>query len=153
MFSKGGQNDTFSSSELSTNHSTAVETCTAWYLDSSLENENADDETTDLTCHRQPWRSHWPPKCQKMTEMWLRSEFPEVLSWRFDRKRPFDRPWRTWNRSVRAIEEHSMGFRPQMKGCNVFWGVKHHSITERYSYSKRECITSSFNLHLISKDR
>jgi len=40
-----------------------------------------------------------------MMEAWLRSEFPEVLSWRFDRNRPFDRPWRAWTRSARTMAE------------------------------------------------
>src|SRR5882762_6038228 len=56
---------------------------------------------------RQPWRSYWPPKCEITMQIWLYSEFPEVLSWRFDHRQPFDRPWRTWTRSARALEERA----------------------------------------------
>ena len=110
-----GEVDCISSlSEMDTNHSTNNESGIIWYLDSNSDNEDTKDESTESTCARQPWRSYWPPKCQKTTEMWLRSEFPEVLSWRFDRTRPFDRPWRTWNRSARAMEEHGVGFQSQL---------------------------------------
>ncbi|KAF8859194.1 hypothetical protein BDZ45DRAFT_590152 [Acephala macrosclerotiorum] len=88
---------------MDTYHSTNNESGIIWYLDSNSNNEDTKDESIESTCARQPWRSYWPPKCQKMTEMWLRSEFPEVLSWRFDRTRPFDRPWRTWNRSAQKV--------------------------------------------------
>ncbi|KAH7348497.1 hypothetical protein BKA65DRAFT_500723 [Rhexocercosporidium sp. MPI-PUGE-AT-0058] len=40
-----------------------------------------------------------------MRAAWSRSEFPEVVSWRFDRNRPFDRSWRKWSRSARVMEE------------------------------------------------
>jgi hypothetical protein len=42
-------------------------------------------------------------------QTWLHSEFPEVLSWRFDHRQPFDRPWRNWTRSARALEERAVG--------------------------------------------
>jgi hypothetical protein len=79
-----------------------------WHLDSELGDEGTEDAET--MCARQPWRSFWPPKCQKVREEWLHSEFPEVLSWRFDRKLPFDRPWRIWARSTRALEEPAAGY-------------------------------------------
>jgi len=79
-----------------------------WYLDSDPSDEAIEDAET--RCDRQPWRSFWPTKCQKVREEWLHSEFPEVLSWRFDRKLPFDRPWRIWARSARAMEEPAAGY-------------------------------------------
>jgi len=79
-----------------------------WYLDSDPSVEGTEDAET--RCARQPWRSFWPPKCPDVREEWLRSEFPEVLSWRFDRKLPFDRPWRIWARSARAMEEPAAGY-------------------------------------------
>lgn len=76
-----------------------------WYLDSNPSGEGSKDELAAEIRARQPWRSHWPPSSQEMLESWLHCEFPEVLSWRFDRTVPFDRPWRKWTRSSRAMEE------------------------------------------------
>ncbi|KAE9367701.1 hypothetical protein N431DRAFT_71334 [Stipitochalara longipes BDJ] len=76
-----------------------------WYLDSEASVEGASDEANETTAQHQPWRFYWPPRCEEMMQMWLHSEFPEVLSWRFDRHLPFDRPWRTWTRSARALQE------------------------------------------------
>jgi hypothetical protein len=78
-----------------------------WYLDLEPDEQGTKDESTKTICARQPWRSYWPPRCHKMREVWLRSEFPEVLSWRFDRTQPFDRPWRAWTKSANAIEEQA----------------------------------------------
>lgn len=57
---------------------------------------------------RQPWKAFWPPKGAGDPEIWRGSEFPEVVSWRFDANRPFDRPWRKWTRTARARKEESV---------------------------------------------
>lgn len=70
-----------------------------------------DPSTGNLTTEqpiRQPWKAFWPPKGADDSEIWRSSEFPEVVSWRFDANRPFDRPWRTWTRTVRARKEESV---------------------------------------------
>jgi len=54
---------------------------------------------------RQPWKAFWPPNGAGDPEIWRSSEFPEVLSWRFDVNRPFDRPWRRWTRTARTKKE------------------------------------------------
>ena len=85
-----------------------------WYLDSEAIVEDANEDGTHTRAQHQPWRVYWPPKCEKMMQTWLNSEFPEVLSWRFDRHLPFDRPWRTWARSGRALQEQAgkLTYRP-----------------------------------------
>jgi hypothetical protein len=49
---------------------------------------------------RRPWKAFWPPRSEESFNIWLRCEFPEVLSWRFDPDLPFDQPWRYWLRSL-----------------------------------------------------
>lgn len=44
----------------------------------------------------QPWRRFWPPVPGSDTYKKLETEHPDVLTWRFDNSRPFDRPWRHW---------------------------------------------------------
>ena len=44
----------------------------------------------------QPWRCFWPPTIGSDTYRKLEDEHPDVLTWRFDITRPFDRPWRLW---------------------------------------------------------
>jgi hypothetical protein len=44
----------------------------------------------------QPWRCFWPPAFGSDTCKKLEGEHPDVLTWRFDITRPFDRPWRLW---------------------------------------------------------
>ena len=56
----------------------------------------------------QPWKAFWPPNGAGDPELWSNSEFPEVVSWRFDANRPFDRPWRKWTRTARAKKEESV---------------------------------------------
>jgi hypothetical protein len=56
----------------------------------------------------QPWKAFWPPKGAGDPGVWRSSEFPEVVSWRFDANRPFDRPWRKWTRTERARKEESV---------------------------------------------
>jgi hypothetical protein len=89
------------------NNSTNARSDVMWYLDSGPINEDTNVESTETIATRQPWRSYWPPKCHSIMDIWIHSEFPEVLSWRFDRTQPFDRPWRNWTRSARAVEEQS----------------------------------------------
>jgi hypothetical protein len=74
-----------------------------WRLDLS---QSGGETGHKPTKHSQPWRFYWPPISQETVKIWVSSEFPEVLSWRFDRTRPFDRPWRTWTKSARAMREH-----------------------------------------------
>jgi hypothetical protein len=85
-----------------------------WHLDADTNVKGAEDEATETRVLRQPWRAYWPPRCDKTMEIWLHSEFPQVLSWRFDHHQPFDRPWRSWTRSARATQERAAGlsFRP-----------------------------------------
>ena len=54
---------------------------------------------------RRPWKAFWPPRTEVTFKIWLRSEFPEVLSWRFDADKPFDQPWRDWLRSILMKDE------------------------------------------------
>lgn len=74
-----------------------------WLLDSDSECDEDDlpHESPASRLH-QPWRAYWPPKSDRIWKLWLRSEYPEVLSWRFDHKLPFDRPWRIWTRTASA---------------------------------------------------
>jgi hypothetical protein len=58
-----------------------------------------------------------------MMDIWLRSEFPEVLSWRFDLTRPFDRPWRAWTRSARAMEKQGAMVNTST-ACGEVWGIR-----------------------------
>jgi hypothetical protein len=93
---------------METHHSMKNESSIVWYLDSEPDEQETKNASTKTVHARQPWRSYWPPRCRKMREVWLRSEFPEVLSWRFDRTQPFDRPWRTWTKSAHAMEEQAV---------------------------------------------
>ncbi|KAL2142847.1 hypothetical protein VTI28DRAFT_678 [Corynascus sepedonium] len=43
-----------------------------------------------------PWRCFWPPIVDSESYKRLEKEHPDVLTWRFDITRPFDRPWRLW---------------------------------------------------------
>lgn len=78
---------------------------TAWYFDSAPDECYSQSESEKGVSIRQPWRAYWPPKSNKMKLAWSRSEFPAVLTWRFDRSQPFDRPWRIWARSTNAMSE------------------------------------------------
>ena len=53
----------------------------------------------------QPWKAFWPFTGDVNSDTWVSSEFPEVASWKFDPKRPFDRPWRMWTRTTLAKTE------------------------------------------------
>ncbi|KAJ4307678.1 hypothetical protein N0V84_012562 [Fusarium piperis] len=43
-----------------------------------------------------PWQSYWPPEEGSELHHLLQEKVPEVLTWRFDPKKPFDRPWQAW---------------------------------------------------------
>jgi hypothetical protein len=80
-----------------------------WFLDSGPDSElSPNDDATSIRPIHQPWRAYWPPKTGSILDAWLRSEFPEVLSWRFDASHPHDRPWRCWTRSARAKKEQHL---------------------------------------------
>ena len=88
-------------------HSMSQQAAITWYLDSKASVEATNGDDSEGRVQYQPWRAYWPPKCEKTIQTWLHSEFPEVLSWIFDRDLPFDRPWRTWTRSDRALQEQA----------------------------------------------
>jgi len=69
--------------------------------------QEAKDVAKEPTNAHQPWRVYWPPVCHRTRGLWHRSEFPEVLSWRFDPDKPFDRPWRTWTKFTDRSEEQA----------------------------------------------
>lgn len=77
-----------------------------WQLDWEEYDSELDMDSRKTTLRKQqPWRLFWPPTSQKILNIWRQSEHPEVLSWRFDRTQPFDRPWRTWTKSFFAQME------------------------------------------------
>jgi hypothetical protein len=92
---------------METHYSMKNESSIVWYLDSEPDEPETKNASTKTIHAHQPWRSYWPPRCHKMREIWLHSEFPEVLSWTFDRTQPFDRPWRAWTSSAHAMEEQA----------------------------------------------
>ncbi|KIW17802.1 hypothetical protein PV08_04997 [Exophiala spinifera] len=71
-----------------------------WFYDSEEQKHSSvkDFSSTEIT--RRPWKAFWPPRSGDNFDFWMRSEFPEVLSWQFDPDRPFDQPWRDWLRSL-----------------------------------------------------
>ncbi len=81
-------------------------TLVPWYLEKEDQldgSRNCHDSSTTILS--QPWRKYWPPKSSGDLDLWLHSESPEVLSWRFDPSSPFDRPWRVWTKAPRAAQE------------------------------------------------
>jgi hypothetical protein len=50
-----------------------------------------------------PWTSYWPPKRGNTLYLWLEAEYPEALTWRFDPRKPFNRPWQIWTRKAKEI--------------------------------------------------
>jgi len=105
-------------------HRTSKKSAFMWFLDSAPDDKEVNDTST--TTVRQPWRCYWPPKDEKTMAHWLQSEFPEVLSWSFDRNRPFDRPWRTWARSTRAMQERVEGCQYQsLRSSGISSGDSH----------------------------
>ncbi|PGG95440.1 hypothetical protein AJ79_05281 [Helicocarpus griseus UAMH5409] len=54
---------------------------------------------------RQPWREYWPLTCGSRLYEKFQIEFPDILSWRFDSTRPFERPWRFWRDRIAPGKE------------------------------------------------
>lgn len=80
----------------------------AWFLDSECCTVRRGGDAVSSRPLNQPWREFWPPNSGTELHLWLQSEYPEVLYWRFDPTRPFDRPWRTWTSSARAKREREL---------------------------------------------
>ena len=80
---------------------------TSWFLDSEPKKEASEATSASAEIIRRPWQAHWPPKSKSDLRAWLCSECPQVLLWRFDPDRPFDRPWRKWTRSACAKKDES----------------------------------------------
>ncbi|KAH7412816.1 hypothetical protein BKA64DRAFT_702932 [Cadophora sp. MPI-SDFR-AT-0126] len=93
-------------------HSKVHVPVTAWYFDSEPDEYYSKSESEKGLSCRQPWRAFWPPKSKRMKLAWLQSEYPEVLTWRFDPTLPFDRPWRVWARSTDAMKEKAITVTP-----------------------------------------
>lgn len=72
----------------------------SWFYDSEQYDHSAIKDFSPTEIVRRPWKAFWPPRSEDNFNFWLRSEFPEVLSWQFDPSRPFDQPWRDWLRSL-----------------------------------------------------
>lgn len=66
----------------------------------------------------QPWRRFWPPTLGSEAYQKLQAEHPQVLTWRFDLTRPFDRPWRLWTHAMGQPDEH-MSFPPDRQSAAV----------------------------------
>lgn len=47
-----------------------------------------------------PWKAYWPPEEGGELHKLLQETVPEALSWRFNPKDPFDRPWQSWSRQA-----------------------------------------------------
>jgi hypothetical protein len=72
----------------------------SWFYDSEQHDHSSTKDFSPTEIARRPWKAFWPPRSEDNFNFWLRSEFPEVLSWQFDPDRPFDQPWRNWLRSL-----------------------------------------------------
>lgn len=77
----------------------------SWFRDAERNKPSCTTDLSKAELVRRPWRAHWPPRSANDRSVWLRCEFPQVLSWRFDPDKPFDRPWRYWARTVLAKQE------------------------------------------------
>jgi hypothetical protein len=61
------------------------------------------DDQGRIESREQPWKAYYPPNPTYLgSEVWEKSEFPEVTSFQFDSRNPFDRPWRKWTRTALA---------------------------------------------------
>jgi hypothetical protein len=72
----------------------------SWFYDSEEHGHSSNKDFSPTEISRRPWKAFWPPRSGDYINVWLRSEFPEVLSWQFDPEQPFDQPWRNWLRSL-----------------------------------------------------
>lgn len=43
-----------------------------------------------------PWTAYWPPQADSELFKWLLDALPEAITWRWDPRTPFDRPWQRW---------------------------------------------------------
>jgi hypothetical protein len=77
----------------------------SWFYDAEQREHSSAQDFSAAEIARRPWKAFWPPRTEENFIVWLRSECPEVLSWRFDPDQPFDQPWRHWLRSLMMNEE------------------------------------------------
>jgi hypothetical protein len=77
----------------------------SWFYDSEQREHLSNKDFSAAEITRRPWKAFWPPRSEDQFDIWLRSEFPEVLSWHFDPDQPFDQPWRDWLRSLLMKDE------------------------------------------------
>jgi hypothetical protein len=77
----------------------------SWFYDAEQREHSSTQDFSATEIARRPWKAFWPPRSEENFNIWLRSEFPEVLSWHFDPDQPFDQPWRDWLRSLMMNEE------------------------------------------------
>ena len=75
------------------------------FYDSEQREHSSPQDFSAAEIGRRPWKAFWPPRSEESFNIWLRSEFPEVLSWSFDPDQPFDQPWRDWLRSILMKDE------------------------------------------------
>jgi hypothetical protein len=62
----------------------------SWFYDAEQREHSPTKDFSAAEIARRPWKAFWPPRSEENFNIWLRSEFPEVLSWRFDPDQPFD---------------------------------------------------------------
>lgn len=67
------------------------------FLDSVGETDEHGPEKGSLV---RPWKAYWPPEAGSELHAMLEQNVPEVLTWRFNPKDPFDRPWQSWTKSA-----------------------------------------------------
>ena len=77
----------------------------SWFLDAEQDGPSSSTDLSTKELLRRPWRAYWPPRSEDDLRTWLRCEYSEVLTWRFNSNNPFDRPWRHWARTVLSKKE------------------------------------------------
>jgi hypothetical protein len=80
----------------------------SWFYDAEQREHSSTKDFSAAEIARRPWKALWPPRSEDIFNIWLRCEFPEVLSWRFDPDQPFDQPWRYWLRSLLMRQEENL---------------------------------------------
>lgn len=88
-----------------------------WFYDSEEREHSPVKDVSTEEIARRPWKAFWPPRSKGNFDSWLASEYPEVLSWRFNPDKPFDQPWRFWLRSLQIIDEED-GLHLESKNAN-----------------------------------
>jgi hypothetical protein len=76
----------------------------SWFYDSEERGHSPAKEFSIAEIARRPWKAFWPPQSEAHLDVWRCSEFPEVLSWRFDPEQPFDQPWRHWLQNLQIMD-------------------------------------------------